>query len=243
MGFGGYHPYPRRFGGSANQPLEVMHRALNTARGSAYEPAVGSLVWLENMAWARALTFDGWGLNQRAANQADPYRTTDMLQRWENIFGIRSTRTLTDAERRVALVRRWQRFGALASNSKLVTALQDELGEFFGAVEYISLSNAIVVSPDASYPWGVQVDGIPWMSTVAHILVLLVKPAGATEAEFYAAAGKVIPILDPLVPWYVTIDWYRESACHAGIAVPGGPSKAGFWLDCPHNLDNNVFDV
>ncbi len=78
--------------------------------------------------------------------------------------------------------------------------------------------------------------------TVAHILVRIQKPAGATEAMFYEAAGKVAPALDPLVPAWVTFDWYR-APLSTPINVVGGPSAGGFYLDDEHNLDNNVFDV
>lgn len=242
MGYGGYHPYPRRFGGSANSQLETIHTDLNSARGSAYDPQPKSIVWLENMAWARAITFDGWGANERMSYQMDPVRVTDMMHRWERIFAIIPPFDSTESERRLVLTRRWQRFGVLANHSTIRTKLEEGLGDFFVAVEYISLSNAVVHSPDASYPWGTQVDAIPWYSTVAHILVLMQVPQGGTEADFYQAAGKVLQILDPIIPTWVTVDWYRESACHAGINVVGGPSKAGFFLDCPHNLDNQVFD-
>lgn len=247
MAFGGYHPWPRRFGGnrhSGKPLLKVVHESLNAQRGAAFDTDDGtSIAAIENMAYARAIVFDGWEVNARLGNQHDPRRTTDMLSRWERIFKIRPLPKASEASRRAELVRRWERFGGVANHARLTTALANELGSYFVAVEYISLANAVVHVPDATYPWGTVVDGAPWYSTVAHILVRLQKPTGATEGQFYEAAGKVVTILDPIVSAFVTFDWYRAPDTGTAINVSGGPSAGGFYLDDEHNLDNNVFDV
>lgn len=244
MPHGGYHPYPRRFGGAASGTLEVLHKDLNDRRGTAYDPKDGSVVNVENHALARAIVFDGWHTNDRLSLQWDPRCTTDMLARWERIFGITTNPRLSDAARRAELTRRWRAFGeGVTNHARMYQVLTEALGPFFGAIEYISLDNAVVHVPAAtpSYPWGTVSLGVGWYSTVAHILVLLVKPAGATEADFYEAAGKVGKLLDPIVPAWVRFDWYR-APLSTPISVPGGPSQGGFYLDDEHNLDNNVFD-
>jgi hypothetical protein len=246
MAFGGYHPYPRRFGGgrhSGKPLLQVVHESLNAARGAAFDTdSETSIAAVETMAWARAIVFDGWELNARLGHQWDARRTTDMLPRWEQIFKIRPAPGASTRDRRVELVRRWERFGAISHHARLETALEAALGDYFVAVEYISLANAVVHVPDGSYPWGTVVTGVPWYSTVAHITVRLQKPAGATEAQFYEAAGKVSFTLDPIVSAFVTFDWYRAPES-TPVNVSGGPSAGGFYLDDEHNLDNNVFDV
>lgn len=242
MPFGGYHPYPRRFAGGKPQ-LQVIHESLNAQRGTAYDATNSeTVVWVENMAIARAITFDGWGANARLANQRDPARMTDMLPRWERIFKIVPSPSASDAERRLAVQRRFERFGKTSNHARLTTVLSDELGDFFVAVEYISLANAVVNVASGSYPWGTPNPLVPWSSTTAHILVLLQKPAGASEGQFYEAAGKVALLLDPALPAWATFDWYRAPES-TPIDISGGPSMAGFYLDDEHNLDNNVFDV
>ena len=245
MAYGRYHPYPRRFGGNVynGKPLtEVVHASLNAARGPAFNTEDSTTtVWIENFAHARALAIDGWEVNARVSMQWDPQRTTDMLPRWERIFAIRPSPTATDASRRAELTARWQRFGEISNHARIVTALTNALGSYFVAVEYISLANAVVHVPDASYPWGTVVAGVTWYSTVAHILVRLQNPAGSTEGQFYDAAGLVPQILDPIVSSFVTFDWYRSPSVGTPIAVVGGPSAAGFYLD-ETNLDNLVFD-
>ena len=243
MGYGGYHPYPRRFGGG-KPSLQVIHDGLNAQRGDAFNPVDGSVVSIENMAFARAICFDGWGTNARLANQWDPRTTTDMLRRWERIFGIRPDSAASESERRTELTRRWRRFGRVSNHAAMETELGSRLGSFFVAIEYISLANAFVASPDNSYPWGVVLTrGGTWSSTVAHILVLLQKPPGSSEGEFYDAAAKVYPVLDALAPAWATFDWYRAPDPSLPISVLGGPSMGGFYLDQEHNLDNHVLDV
>lgn len=244
MSFGGYRPYPRRFGGGKPR-LEIIHESLNAQRGSAFDASnPDTIVWLENMAIARALCFDGWGTNERLSYQWDPDRMTDMLPRWEKIFRIVPPPTANGNERRAVIRARFRRFlDVTALHSRLYTKLSEVLGPAFYAIEYISVANAVVHVPDATYPWGTVAAGFPWYSTVAHMLVRLQKPTGWTEGDFYEAAGKVAPTLDPIVPAWLTFDWYRASECGAPIAVVGGPSAAGFYLDCPHNLGNQVFHV
>lgn len=243
MGYGGYHPFPRRFGGGKPR-LKVIHESLNAQRGDGIDVSHGTEVWIENMAFARAIYFSGWESNRRLSLQWDPLRLhKNMIPRWETIFGIPTNPAASLRARRLALWKRWQRFGQRATHSVLTAILQREIPDYFMQIEYIGLSNANVHVPDGSYPWGTVVDGITWYSTVAHILVRLQKPDWATWAEFYEAAGRVVQELHPIVPAWVTIDWYRGSTCGAHIDVPDGPSAAGFYLDCPHNLDNQVFDV
>ena len=244
MGYGGHHPYPRRFGGGKPR-LRVVHDSLNAARGSALDATnPDTVVWVENMAFARAIVLDGYGVNERLSLQWDPDRTTDMLARWEKIFRTTPSPSATAHERRQAIGRRLRRFVEAASlHSRLLRRLRDEVGEVFSAVEYISVDNAVIHVDGGGYPFGDIVDGAPWSSTVAHILVLLEKPEGYSEQDFYNAAGKVGPAIDGLIPAWATFDWYRRPASGAAVAVSGGPSQGGFYLDNDHNLDNNCFDV
>ena len=242
MGYGGHFPYPRRFGGGRPR-LKIIHDALNAARGTALDASDStSVAWVENMAHARAVCFDGYGTNDRLALQWDPDRMTDMLSRWEQILKILPAPNASVPERREAVRARLRRFlDATALHSRILGILTRELGEYFVAVEYISAANAVIHVPDASYPWGSVVSGAPWTSTVAHILVLLTQPGNASESAFYDAAAKVGPALDSILPAWVTFNWYRAPTYGAPVNVSGGPSMGGVYLDNPANLDNNVF--
>jgi len=242
MGYGGYHPYPRRFGGGKPR-LRIVHESLNAARGSALDATnKDTVVWVENMAYARALTFDGYGTNEKLRLQTDPDRVTNFLPRWEKIYRTNAPPGATEAERRELLGRRVRRFvEAAALHARLYRRLQVEVGECFSAIEYISVANAVIRVDNGGYPFGTTDHGVFWSSTVAHILILLVKPDGYSEQDFYNAAAKVGPAIDGLIPAWCTFDWYRKPASGVAVNVSGGPSQGGFYLDNEHNLDNNLF--
>lgn len=245
MGYGGFHPYPRRFGGNKYEGkplLQVTYEAISASRGAAFDTSGGtSIAAIENQAYARAIMY-GWETNARLGHQWDARRTTDMLPRWEAIFKIRPKPGTSERARRREIQKRWERFGSTSNHAYLTTVLEQELGDYFVAVEYISKANAVIRVPEAGYPlsWGATVEDGMWYSTVAHILVRLQKPTGATEAQFYEAAGKVSKVLDPVVSAFSTFAWYRPPATGTPVSVSGGPSAGGFYLD-EVNLDNLCF--
>lgn len=242
MSQGGYHPYPRRFGGSAGSRLEVVQKSLAQQRGTAVDAGTeGTVAWIETMAFARAVVFDGWGTNDRLGHQWDPNRMTDMRARWETILTLRPGPTATDPERRTAVLRKFERFEAGAGRSELIGRLTEKLGDVYVDLEYIGPTIAGVTVPTAGYPWGSVVAGKPWSSNVAELIVKLQKPTGWSEAQFYEAVGGVRQALDDVVPAWVTYLWYRPSVDSANVNISDGPSEAEFWLDEDYNLDNHLF--
>ena len=147
----------------------------------------------------------------------------------------------TERARRAVVAERMARFGVRVTHASMTTELAARLGSAFVGIEYIHPANAVVHGPEDA-PWGTFLEGVPWYSTAAHILVRLQKPSGWTEGDFYAAAAKVFPSIDPIASSWSDFDWYRAPPTGAPINVVGGPSAAGFYLDDDPNLDNNVFD-
>lgn len=244
MSFGGYRPFPRRMGGG-KPVLQVYHESLNRQLGTAIDASDPmSVASVQNHAIARALVYDGVFVNERLAYLWDPDRMTDTLPRWERIFAIRPPPNATEVERRKVVRQRFRRFLEVAAlHGRLSVALARDCGDAFVQIEYIAPELAVVHVPDETYPWGSIAPGFPWYSTTAHMLVLLRRPVGWSEGDFYDAAAKVAPTLDPILPAWMTFDWYREPDGAPAIYVPGGPSLAGIYLDAEHNLDNHVFDV
>jgi hypothetical protein len=238
--FGGMSPYPRRFGGGEPRVKTVLE-TLNADRGTAFDTSNReATVYVNDMAIARALSA-AWGTNERLGNLWMPYRmSTDTLVRWEKILAINPSPESTEFERRTYLATLFSNFGQAAISGRITELLTEALGDAFVAVESISYANAVIYVPDGTYPWGSVIADTPWSSTVAHVLVRLQKPTGWSEFDFYEAAGRVIQLLEPILPVWTTVDWYRAGP--VSVAVSGGPSAGGFYLDDEHNLDNECFD-
>lgn len=238
--FGGYNPFPRRFGG-AKRRVRTALEGLNQARGDAYSVDPKTTVYAINFALARLIA-RAWDTTKRIGLVWQPMRTTmDIVARWENILALAPDPKDTDLVRRQRVAEVLSRFGMATTEARVTSVLQAALGAAFVAVEFISVETAFVTVPDNTYPFGTVLDGAPWSSTVAHVLVRLQQPTGWSDADFYAAAGKVTQLLDPIMPAWSVFDWYRPGSLT--IAVTGGPSAAGFKLDDAHNLDEQVFDV
>jgi hypothetical protein len=239
-GFGGLSHFPRRHGGGEVR-VQVALDTLLADRGTAFEQAAEdreSVVYIESMALARAISA-GLGTNERLGTLWDAARMPDaVLERWEKILALAPLASDSEAERRARIRTTFERFGQASTHTTAHALLSEALGDAFVGIEYIDYDDALISVPDGSYPWGIVIDGRPWSSTVAHVLVRLQKPTGWTEGQFYDAASQVSLILDPLLPAWCTFAWYRAGA---SSAVVGGVSAAGFYLDTPSNLDNQIF--
>jgi hypothetical protein len=240
-GCGGFNPCPARCGGGT-APVAVILGSLNAQMGNGYDFSPSSPKYIENLAAARILA-GMRGTAERVSYIADPDRMSVMLlKRWETIFDLRPRRSDTEAARRAAVKAKRALVGQDIRHSFLEQRLRDSIGSFFVGIEYIDAALANVHVPDGTYPFGTVAPGYPWYSTVEHILVRLQKPTGASEADFYAAAGKTVEVLNPILPTSATFDWYRAPTGGAARSLTSGPTAAGFYLDQPANLDNNVFD-
>jgi len=239
--FGGYSPFPKRMGGGRPR-VETLTKALAADRGDGFDALNReTIAYTIDTSAARALSA-AWGTNQRLAQLWDPRRMSeDVLARWEKILALAPLAGESEGTRRTRVEAVLARFGSPAWASAISAQLTAEIGSAFVGIETISYALANILVPDGTYPWGV-VGGVPWSSTVAHILILLQKPTGWTEGQFYDAAAKVVLVLDPLLPAWVSYDWYRQPDTGTPVSVPGGPSVGGFCLDNEHNFDS-VFDA
>jgi hypothetical protein len=163
------------------------------------------------------------------------------LSRWETIFALAVPPSTNLPMRRQAMLECFQRFGLVPTYQALTDMLSAKLGSVFVGVEYIDIVHANITVPDASYPFGVVNVLYPWMSTVGHILIRVQKLASMTEGDFYNAMALIPPMLEPILPADKTYDWYRPGV--NSVAITGGPSAGGIYLDEAANLDNHVFDV
>lgn len=79
----------------------------------------------------------------------------------------------------------------------------------------------------------------PWYSTVAHLCIKTRVPSGWSEAQYQSAIVKVGPLLDDILPSWMTWTVYRNGAAHTGPWAQD--AGAGVYLD-ESNLDREVFD-
>ena len=241
MAYGGFHPFPRRFGSSRGKTIEVTTAALTQGRGTALDSGTGSIAWLDCYVRARALAAQ-WEAQRRLANQFDPRRCSDFLPRWETIFAIVPPPGSSTSQRRKALAARWKTIGQAPTQQTVTDALKAALPNTFSSLAVLTAATAIShVYTSIAVPGGVTIaaDG-QWGSSVHTLTVIVTEKAAQSDADFYNEVGTIYPLLNRILPAWVTFDWARDDPS-AGI---------GFWLDAPNgafstipNLDNMRFDV
>ena len=211
--------------------LGVILNSINAQFGTAYDTTPTSTVWARNMALARCIDAV-WSASQRFANQYDPTRMTDFLPRWEAILGLYPSATDSDRVRRQRVATSIARIGTTTTYQYLVDTLKALLGTgVFLSVVHTPSASAVVVTP-TGWPMGSHADpNRTWYSTVAYAAIQVQQPAGMDDGTFYQAASSIYPVLDAILPAWVTYSWFRNAS--TGVQ--------NFILDDPHNLDNEAF--
>jgi hypothetical protein len=221
--------------------VAIIHDSINAQMGTAYATDdTNTIVWLRNYALAKCLAA-AWALNARLANQGDPLKLTTLLERVEKIYALPLDPSLTLIQRRQRILEIEQRRGEVPDRQFITDNLVSKLGGVFVGVEYISPANAVVHSPDGSYPWGTVAAGSPWYSTVMHVLVKTQKPYGYTEGQYREAVASANVFLDSVLPAWCTWTCYHAPEGRTAINTPGGPSAGGIYCDTPNTLDYCVF--
>jgi hypothetical protein len=225
MAYGARYSYPRRYGGGKST-AQAIYESLNIGLGTAFDTSDGSTVTAETSADARAIAAV-WSANARMANNRDPRRMTDMLSRWEAIFSIHPLVTDSYNDRRARLVLRFRALGGplYATIEEICDFL---LGSLLIGVEYIDLTNY-----NANWPGGTPSKPTMWNSTIAHILVRVVRPGnevGMTRHEYFERLREMKDYMRGYLAAFTTLDW--------GCFNVGG--TRGFKLDEP-NLDIETF--
>lgn len=150
---GGYNPSPEQTGGgdgSSNGPLlQRVFESIATARGQAFDQTLNSSVGAENMALARAITFDLYGANVRFANEMNPATATAAgnLPRWEAILGQPSQPGDTESQRQARCAAALGRFGRTNSSQPVIDILTATLGALFVGLTLFTPSDALVWWP------------------------------------------------------------------------------------------------
>ena len=238
-GFGAFSPSPRSFGGASSTTLEAIHNALTEANGTAIAVSRGTVSWVENHATARVV-HGLYRTAERLGSVNDPSRMTETLPRWEKILRITAEGSLIERRSRVAAAL------SLISAGTAYQVLDDYLSDLLGEM-YLGLSFSDPLTATTRVPGGGTVPGggptfvdgdlagpmiSPYSTSLAHVAILLAKPAEMSEDLFYKRAGSIYDVVDNLIA-----AWMRFSV------VRDGPNGKGFFLDEPNNLDNQRFRV
>lgn len=226
MPFGGRNPFPFRLGGGKSTQ-QAIYESLNMGLGTAFDTSDGSTVTAETSADARAIAAI-WSANRRLQNQFDPRRMTDMVPRWEGIFAVRPSTEDSANMRRGRLVLKFQALGGplFATLDEICTSL---LGSLFVSLERTSLADA-----HTNWPGGSPSNLTRWDSTVAHLLVRVVRYdaiVGMTRQEMFDRLREMMAFMRDFTAAFMETDWAWD-----------GTGGAGFYLDEDWNLDGEAFD-
>ena len=235
-GFGGSNPYPRRF--ARNVLLTALTESIHAGRGSSVSQEKTSIVWLESHCIARAL-HGAWGTNRRIGYCFQPAKCpAELLPRWRTILRIYGG---TDTDMRERWARRWTYFSRETTHALIMETLQRVFGSTFVGVDPASIDNVDSVDADPSEPYLAfdDKDKGPWIGTPYRVIARLEPPAGMSPMEFYDLTSLGEREMDEVLPAWYEFVWYRPPETGAPIAVTGGASAGGFYLD-ERNLDNSA---
>lgn len=233
MSGGNFNPQALRFGASSGTNLEAILDELRQGMGTSFDVDRGSVTWVYLNALARVMN-DVFEQNQRLANQWDPDRMTDFLERWEIILGIIPIPTDTLVERRRKVELKFQNFGQAAT----LQIVQDLLSAILTDDVFVQIIHNLSTNPEtgvaipggAIIPGGATIPDGEWYSDVSYLPIKVTQPSYMDDLTFYQTVGQIFSFLDTLMPAWVTYDWFRQASDGSNT----------FILDDERNLDNEL---
>lgn len=214
---------PFRCGNSNRADLQQIATSLLAQRGDAITTQVGSIIWTEVQAHARAV-YSIWANNQKACNQLNPTKMTDFLPRWNAIMGLARLPTDTIQTQQARITARFAAINKMPDTQQVNDLLVASLGE-----TYVGLINNPASSAYAQFPGGAPITGGvativngPWWSTVQELYVEVTHIPSLTNNQFYNIVNQIYPLLNQYLPAYDTFDWFWSSFCDDGYASADG---------------------
>lgn len=202
---------PLRAGNSNRSDLKQIADSLLQQRGDAVTKDVGSVVWIEVQAHARAI-YSIWCVNQKLANQFDPNKMSDFLTRWETILQLSPLPTDTLTQRRGRIAAKFLALNKLPNTSQVHDLLAAGLPDTFLDVINVACGDAISFYPGGSHiVGGSQAGNGPWYSTTASIFVETTQPTYLADGDFQNQVNQVSSILGQYLPAWTDFDWFASS--------------------------------
>ena len=227
-GYSGAAPF--RTGGSKNSTFEIIHQALNEARGTAYNTEYGSIIWAENYAYAKAITAYFETARTFACN-LNPTTVSAFLSRYEVMLGIIPNYNDTESQRiaRIATIfQLWSKPATFQNTSDLISVIAPSV--FVGIEHYSSSDNLGSVPGGVNLAGGVNLPSGDFVGPIATVIVRLWQPRTPSgqkliaDTEFNKLLNSYNAFLDNYLPAYVAHETYYYSLSQAGtvsISISG----------------------
>ena len=220
---------PLRSGNGNRADLQGIVQSLLNQRGDAITKDVGSAVWIEVNAQARAI-YNIWANNTKMFYQLDPNRLSDFISRWEVIMGVSPLPTDTLQNRRDRIVAKF----AIVGKMPTTQVVRDLLAQYLGSV-FLVLLNTTADEAIAQFPNppdimidGKRIDGAvntinpgTWLSTVQNIFVEVKNQPYMLNNQFYQIVNQIFPLLGSYLPAYTKFDWFWSSFNDSGNTTAG----------------------
>jgi len=202
-------------------------RELQEQRGTAYTTTPGRLVDVENVALARFLAATGPRLAEKLRANATPGRSDERLDYWRRYLAVPNKPGEPRWRTRQKLAAHY-RVAKGATREEVTAALEELLGDIFVSVSWDE-GASLSVPPTPTYwpdinpgPAASSLGGGAWLSTRAHLFVLVQIPAGLSVGEFLTAMNVDMPqLLDRMLPATKTFGW----ATSDGFILDGDPGS------------------
>lgn len=191
-----------------------VYRELQAGRGSAYSKETGTLVHLENLAIARAVSEVYFRKPERIRANGTPASSDERLDYWIEVLGVPQRA----GDQKWQLRSRCAAHYAVAlgpSYQNVYDACQTLLGDNFVGLT-LTVGSDMANPPDVTYwpgvndgPSGYSLGRGAWMSTRCHLFVEVQQTPGTTARDYIDLLDvQLFQMLDRVLPAWATFSYY-----------------------------------
>lgn len=245
-------PLPLKLGGGGRAIVDTFYKQMQAARPDALSGKAGTQVDVENRAAARMLAAAWRATARRIAQADPtrlssarrpvtfPDGTTEslsMLERWERILRLSPSPDATLQARRATVATR-----VAGLTSATLASITSSMVAAFGSwllligtstvaeVTYPGESppgNVTAFWADGSFTFNAEYPGqysgtFPWLSGLAHIVVVIAPPINVPQSEVDVRIGAARQVLDDVLPAWMTFEVSQ---------LPPDQTEPGFFAD------------